>query len=529
MADTSAAQARLQESNIKSKADRTDVTSQPQAATSNGTPTTTINSTDAKPELSNAEKKKLAKAEKAAKRAAQKGAEVESANKPVAVNGTAGTSLDNDQKNTARRGSTAKDQGLKQSVPSGKGSQAGKTDKLLPIRRRQSQSTPIEVKQEKKQEKKQVDFFSHLYGQPRRHTIEGSAKDVHPAILAFGLQLSSYTICGSQARCVGMLLALKSVRQLIFSARSVSDDIFKVIQSYTTPHGTSLPRHLSSHYLSPQLAHIKSARPFSTTQANAIRWLKNLIANIDPSVPEDVAKSEICAAIDMFVRERFIVADQVIADAVASRIKNGDVVLTYAKSAVVQSALLTAAKKGTQFRVVTIDSRPLFEGKNLARTLTAAGIDVTYCLTPGLSHAAKDVTICLLGAHAMLGNGRLYSRVGTALVAMMVKESRVPVVVCAESIKFTERVGLDSIVANELSPEEELIIGNVRNSPMDGEPIKKEAVSATLNGWRDKENLHLLNLMYDVTPAEFIDVVVTEYGSLPPTSAPLIQRMSAGA
>lgn len=254
-----------------------------------------------------------------------------------------------------------------------------------------------------------------------------------------------------------------------------------------------------------------------------------MIANIDPSVPEDVAKSEICAAIDMFVRERFIVADQVIADAVASRIKNGDVVLTYAKSAVVQSALLTAAKKGTQFRVVTIDSRPLFEGKNLARTLATAGIDVTYCLTPGLSHAAKDVTICLLGAHAMLGNGRLYSRVGTALVAMMVKESRVPVVVCAESIKFTERVGLDSIVANELSPEEELIIGDVINPPMDGEPIKEEAVSATLNGWRDKENLQLLNLMYDVTPAEFIDVVITEYGSLPPTSAPLIQRMSAGA
>lgn len=58
---------------------------------------------------------------------------------------------------------------------------------------------------------KRVGLFAHLYGQPRRHNTVGAGKDIHPAVLALGLQMSSYEICGSNARCVGMLLAFKSV------------------------------------------------------------------------------------------------------------------------------------------------------------------------------------------------------------------------------------------------------------------------------------------------------------------------------
>lgn len=58
---------------------------------------------------------------------------------------------------------------------------------------------------------KQVGLFGHLYGQPRRHNLQGAGRDIHPAILALGLQMSSYEICGSNARCVAMLLAFKCV------------------------------------------------------------------------------------------------------------------------------------------------------------------------------------------------------------------------------------------------------------------------------------------------------------------------------
>jgi len=58
---------------------------------------------------------------------------------------------------------------------------------------------------------KEVGFVGHLYSQPRRLTLEGVHKDVHPAVLALGFQMSNYVVCGSNARCVAMMLAFKKV------------------------------------------------------------------------------------------------------------------------------------------------------------------------------------------------------------------------------------------------------------------------------------------------------------------------------
>lgn len=46
-----------------------------------------------------------------------------------------------------------------------------------------------------------------------------------------------------------------------------------------------------------------------------------------------------------------------------------------------------------------------------------------------------------------------------------------------------------------------------------------------LNDWRDYNSLTLLNLVYDVTPPEFISLVITELGLIPCTSVPVVLRM----
>jgi translation initiation factor eIF-2B subunit delta len=89
------------------------------------------------------------------------------------------------------------------------------TQSTIPVRgRRPSTSAPAgkPVVVAPKPKVKQVGLFGHLYGQPRRYGIEGASKEVHPSVLALGLQMSNYEICGSTARCVAMLLAFKSVR-----------------------------------------------------------------------------------------------------------------------------------------------------------------------------------------------------------------------------------------------------------------------------------------------------------------------------
>lgn len=265
---------------------------------------------------------------------------------------------------------------------------------------------------------------------------------------------------------------------------------------------------------------------------NAIRWLKLEISNIDIDVPEADAKAQLCESIDNFIRERITVADQVISDSAGGKIKDGDVILTFAKSSLVQKTLIDAHNRGVRFRVIVIDSKPLFEGKNLARTLALLGLEVQYSLMHALSHSIKDASKVFLGAHAMMSNGRLYSRVGTAIVAMMASEADVPVIVCCESVKFTERVALDSIVNNEIAPPDELVpISSSRQRRGDGasDAVERQKQESPLASWQDTPNLQLLNIMYDVTPAEYIKMVITEYGSLPPSSVPVVHRLSTNS
>jgi translation initiation factor eIF-2B subunit delta len=200
--------------------------------------TTTGDATNLTPKLSPAELKKQAKAEKQARRAQAK--TVDPAPKPQAGPTKEGQKQQRDSK------------------------QAPKDDKSrpLPTRRRPSQSNVPVVKEPEKKPKKEPKqaglFFGHLYSQPKQQSMNGASKDVHPAILALGLQYSSYAICGSTARMVAMLLAFKAV-----------------IAEYQTPPGTSLARHLTNHHLSPQIEFLKSCRPLSVSMGNAIRHLKD--------------------------------------------------------------------------------------------------------------------------------------------------------------------------------------------------------------------------------------------------------------
>lgn len=247
----------------------------------------------------------------------------------------------------------------------------------------------------------------------------------------------------------------------------------------------------------------------------AIRWLKLKISKVDIDKSDDEAKEYLTEAIDDYIRDRVILADAVIAKNAADYcIKDGDVILTYAKSSVVQQTLAEAHSGGKKFRVIVVDSRPLFEGKALARGLLSIGMEVKYCLMNGLSHSIRDATKVLLGAHAMMSNGRLFSRIGTAQVAMEGHACGIPVTVLCESMKCTDKVALDSVVLNEVAPPDELLLPSTKPG---------EAAGA-LAGWREKKNLQILNLMYDVTPAEYIHMMITEVGTVPVSAAPVLQR-----
>ncbi|KIK65569.1 hypothetical protein GYMLUDRAFT_39047 [Collybiopsis luxurians FD-317 M1] len=325
-------------------------------------------------------------------------------------------------------------------------------------------------------------IFSH-FGIPastKAHQIKG---DIHPAIVKLGLQFSEFKICGANARCIATLTAFKTV-----------------IQDYVTPPHNTLSRHLMTH-LSPQITHLVNARPMSVTMGNAIRQLKLEISGSDIDLPEQDAKDALCQKIDNYIRDRIIIADEVIEDLAVKKIKDGDVVLTYARSSLVEKILLRAHSLGKRLSVISIDSRPLLEGKTLLHTLTSVvpPIPCTYALLPALPSLINEADIVFLGAHSLHANGSVYSRAGTAMVALLAKEHSVPVVVCCETYKFSEGVMLDSFGKNELAPS-------------------KFSPSLSSSNLKSNSNLEILNPLYDSTPASCITAVVTEVGLIPPTS-----------
>jgi translation initiation factor eIF-2B subunit delta len=247
------------------------------------------------------------------------------------------------------------------------------------------------------------------------------------------------------------------------------------------------------------------------SMGNAIRFLRSKIATLEPDLPEADAKKYLGECIDSFISERIVLADQLIASSCCSKINDGDVILTYARSSVVQKTLLEAHRKGKLFRVVVIDSGPKFEGRHLASVLLGAGIECTYTLINGVSYIMNEVTKVFLGAHGMYSNGTLISRTGTAIVAMMARAHNVPLMVCCETYKFSERVQLDAFVFNELGDPDDLVMVNGERSQ-------------ELAHWRDVPSLKLLNLVYDVTPPECINMVITEIGMIPCTSVPVVLR-----
>ncbi|RUS26138.1 hypothetical protein BC938DRAFT_471182, partial [Jimgerdemannia flammicorona] len=299
-----------------------------------------------------------------------------------------------------------------------------------------------------------------------------------------------------------------------------------IIHDHRPPPDQAFSRHIQKH-LDPHIAYLLSIRPMSLSMRECIRWLKKEMAEIveeDPPLSDDEARHRLVERIEHFIRDRITVADALIVQNGLQKIQNGDVILTYARSSIVQALLLEVHKRGVEFHVIVVDSRPMFEGKHLLKRLVAAGIPCSYVLLSAAQSAMRQATKVLLGAHALLNNGAVYARVGTAMVAMMASDKRIPVMVCCETYKFVNRTQVDALVGERFRmcltsyrASEEGEIAYPKTNKATQSAYNRGALSpsdpsahAPLAGWRDQPNLKLLNLMYDVTPSEYITVVVTE-------------------
>ncbi|XP_037929355.1 translation initiation factor eIF-2B subunit delta-like [Teleopsis dalmanni] len=334
-------------------------------------------------------------------------------------------------------------------------------------------------------------LFSHLECARTDVSLFVNNSQIHPSIARLGEQYAHRTIVGSNARCIAFLNALKMV-----------------IHDFETPPKKEFSRSLEV-FIKNCVEHLQKCRPLAVSVTNAYKHIKHVLTQLPTEQPESELKGNLCHFIDTYIENQIGKAAQAISSSMQEKICNGDVILTFGCSSLINFIFEEAQKRGVNFRVIVVDSRPFCEGQELLRRLAAKEIPCTYVLINALGFVMRETTKVLLGAHALLANGYVMARTGTAQVALVARAFNVPVLVCCETHKFSERFQTDAIVYNELGNPNDLVIND----------------KCCLTNWQAKGKMTPLNLIYDITPPELVTAVATEVSILPCTSVPVILRI----
>lgn len=180
----------------------------------------------------------------------------------------------------------------------------------------------------------------------------------------------------------------------------------------------------------------------------------------------------------------------------SQRIKGGDRILTHCNSKAALSVIGHAFRDGKKIEVTVTESRPWRQGLQTAKELARDGIPTTLIIDSAVRWIMKDIDLVYVGADTVASNGAVINKIGTSQIALIAHEARVPFIVCAETFKFSPKT-----VHGELVQIEE-------RDP--GEIVKEGEIP---------KSVRIRNPVFDATPADYIDSIVTEVGVISPYAA----------
>jgi len=126
---------------------------------------------------------------------------------------------------------------------------------------------------------------------------------------------------------------------------------------------------------------------------------------------------------------------QLIAQHGEKLIEDGFKILTFSASGSILAILKKAKEEGKSFEVIVCESRPMLEGRLLARFLTNAGIPVTLIVDAAMGVYVSKVDLLLVGADS-ISETSFVNKIGTFCLGLLSKEHQVPLYVACERSKF---------------------------------------------------------------------------------------------
>lgn len=221
-------------------------------------------------------------------------------------------------------------------------------------------------------------IFSHL---PRRvlDLSEMSTSSIPAIVVQVGYKINKESIKGSTAKCISMLIAFKSV-----------------IEGHELLSKKDLKRDLQKILFTDCLKFLNKCRPLSISMSNAVKYLKLIFSRIPNDSNDDKVKQILCEAIDVFIEEEIVCSWKAIVNFALEKINEDETILTLGCSTIVKHVLYNAAKNGKKFKVIVVDTRPKFEGREMLQFLVKNNIPATYILINSISYVMKQVClICL--------------------------------------------------------------------------------------------------------------------------------------
>ena len=177
-------------------------------------------------------------------------------------------------------------------------------------------------------------------------------------------------------------------------------------------------------------------------------------------------------------------------------IEDGSKVLTFSSSGSILSILKKAKEEGKTFEVIACESRPMLEGRILAKFLGNAGIPVRLIVDAAMGVFAKEATLSLVGADS-ISETTFVNKAGTKYLCFLSEEHRIPLYVACERSKF--------------------ISSEWRLAPMVwGDP--REVLDSELS------NVKVENPYYEEIPLTYCQQVITNEGFFSPRDIPYLIR-----
>ncbi len=173
-----------------------------------------------------------------------------------------------------------------------------------------------------------------------------------------------------------------------------------------------------------------------------------------------------------------------IASTTGALIEDGYTVFTHSYSSSVYAGLKQAKAADKRFRIILTESRPMYEGRNLARELAKLGLPVSLITDAAVTPFIAESSLVLLGAD-LVTESFVVNKVGSFPIALLADRFEIPLYTVSELSKCMRA----KVVRD-----------------FDVERPQKELWSKIPKG------IDVKNVYYEATPLDLFQGVITEQG-----------------